>query len=152
MKKFIEEFKEFAFKGNMIDMAIGVLIAGAFTTLVNAFMTNIVNPLIGLIPGVDSLDDSLKIVIPTASADSPQVAIKFGAFIGAILTFLIFALIVFLVLKAINHARKLQDNLKAKLNPKEEEESAPTTKICPRCRSEIDIEATRCPFCTSELE
>ena len=150
MKKFLQEFKEFAFKGNMIDMAIGVLVAGAFTTLVNAFMTNIVNPLIGLIPGVESLDDALKIVITPATADTEEVAIRLGAFIGAIITFLIFALIVFLVVKALNKVRKAQDEAKAKKNPKED--AAPTTKLCPRCRSEIHIDATRCPFCTSELK
>ena len=118
MKKFLKEFKEFAMKGNMVDMAIGVIIGGAFSTLVAAFMGNIVNPLIGLIPGVDNLDEALKVVIhPAVVVDgvetSPEVAIKFGAFIAAIITFVILALVVFLIVKAINTGRKKAEEKKA---------------------------------------
>ena len=163
MKKFIKEFKEFAVKGNMIDMAIGVIIGGAFTALVTAFTTNIVNPLISLIPGMDGLDEALKIVVKpevkevldeageVVTKASPEVAIKFGAFISAIITFLILALIIFLFVKALNKARKSAEELKKK----EETPAAPaepTTKICPFCQSEISIKATRCPHCTSELK
>ena len=157
MKKFFKEFKAFAVKGNMIDMAVGVIIGGAFTALVGAFTTNIVNPLISLIPGVKNLDEALKIVITPAVVDaegtvtSPEVAIKFGAFISAIITFLILALIVFLFVKAINKAREAEKKLEEAKKPKEEPK-APTTKICPFCRSEIAIEATRCPHCTSKLD
>ena len=156
MKKFISEFKAFALKGNMIDMAIGVIIGGAFTALVGAFTANIVNPLIALIPGVNSLDNALKIVLKEAVLDAEgavvteEVAIKFGAFISAIITFLILALIVFMIVKAINKARKLEEERRAKAEPAPEPE-APTTKICPFCKSEIAIDATRCPHCTSEL-
>ena len=157
MKKFIAEFKEFALKGNMIDMAIGVIIGGAFTALVGAFTANIVNPLLALIPGVNGLDDALKIVLKEAELDAAgavvteEVAIKFGAFISAIITFLILALIVFMLVKAINKLRKLEEERKAAAAPAPEPE-APTTKICPFCKSEISIEATRCPHCTSQLE
>ena len=119
MKKFISEFKAFALKGNMIDMAIGVIIGGAFTALVGAFTANIVNPLLALIPGVNSLDNALKIVLKEAELDAEgavvaeEVAIKFGAFISAIITFLILALIVFMIVKAINKARKLEEERKA---------------------------------------
>ena len=156
MKKCMAEFKEFAVKGTMIDMAIGVIIGGAFTALVTAFTTNIVNPLIALIPGVNSLDNALKIVLKEAVLDAEgavvteEVAIKFGAFISAIITFLILALIVFTVVKAINKARKLEEERRAKAEPAPEPE-APTTKICPFCKSEIAIDAVRCPHCTSEL-
>ena len=156
MKKFIAEFKEFALKGNMIDMAIGVIIGGAFTALVGAFMANIVNPLLALIPGVNGLDDALKIVLKEAELDAAgavvteEVAIKFGAFISAIITFLILALIVFMLVKAINKLRKLEEERKAAAAPAPEPE-APTTKICPFCKSEIPIDAVRCPHCTSEL-
>ncbi len=148
MKKFVKEFKEFAVKGNMVDMAIGVIIGGAFTALVTAFTGNIVNPLLALIPGVDSLDNSLKIVLKEATVDAAgepveEVAIKFGAFIAAIITFLILALIVFLIVKAINKAREA--------GKQEEAPAAPTTKICPFCKSEIPLDAVRCPHCTSEL-
>ena len=156
MKKFIAEFKEFALKGNMIDMAIGVIIGGAFTALVGAFTANIVNPLLALIPGVNGLDDALKIVLKEAELDAAgavvteEVAIKFGAFISAIITFLILALIVFMLVKAINKLRKLEEERKAAAAPAPEPE-APTTKICPFCKSEIPIDAVRCPRCTSEL-
>lgn len=156
MKKFISEFKAFALKGNMIDMAIGVIIGGAFTALVGAFTANIVNPLMALIPGVNSLDNTLKIVLKEAVLDAEgavvteEVAIKFGAFISAIITFLILALIVFMIVKAINKARKLEEERKAAAAPAPEPE-APTTKICPFCKSEIAIDAVRCPHCTSEL-
>ena len=157
MKKFMKEFKEFAVKGNMVDMAIGVIIGGAFTALVTAFTGNIVNPLLSLIPGIDNLDNSLKIVIHEAGVDKvtgepiEEVAIKFGAFISAILTFIILAFVVFLIVKAINKARKMEEELKAKKEaPKEE--AAPTTKICPFCKTEIAIDATLCPHCTSKLD
>ena len=156
MKKFIAEFKEFALKGNMIDMAIGVIIGGAFTALVGAFTANIVNPLLALIPGVNGLDDALKIVLKEAELDAAgavvteEVAIKFGAFISAIITFLILALIVFMLVKAINKLRKLEEERKAAAAPAPEPE-APTTKSCPFCKSEIPIDAVRCPHCTSEL-
>ena len=147
MKKFLQEFKEFAVKGNMIDMAIGVIIGGAFTALVTAFTGNIVNPLLSLIPGINNLDNSLKIVIHEATVDAAgepveEVAVRFGAFVAAIITFLILALIVFLIVKAINKARTVG---------KKTEPSAPTTKVCPFCKSEIAIDATRCPHCTSDL-
>ncbi len=157
MKKFFKEFKAFAVKGNMIDMAVGVIIGGAFTALVGAFTTNIVNPLISLIPGVKNLDEALKIVVTPAVLDetgavvTPEVAIKFGAFISAIITFLILALIIFLFVKAVNKARETEKKLEEAKKPKEEPK-APTTKICPFCRSEIAIEATRCPHCTSKLD
>ena len=148
MKKFLKEFKDFAVKGNMIDMAIGVIIGGAFTALVTAFTGNIVNPLLSLIPGVDNLDSSLKIVIHEATVNAAgepveEVAIKFGAFIAAIITFLILAMIVFLFVKAINKARTI--------GKEKEKPAVPTTKKCPFCKSEIAIDATRCPHCTSEL-
>ena len=120
MKKFFKEFKEFAVKGNMIDMAIGVIIGAAFKDLVAAFTTNIVNPLISLIPGMDSLDESLKVVLKPAVTEivdgaetvvTPEVAIKFGAFISAIITFLILALIIFLFVKALNTARKKSEEM-----------------------------------------
>ena len=155
MKKFMKEFKEFAVKGNMIDMAIGVIIGGAFTALVGAFTTNIVNPLLALIPGVNSLDDALKIVLKEAVVEdgavvAEEVAIKFGAFISAIITFLILALIIFMMVKGINKMRAAEE-AKKKAAEAAAEPAAPTTKICPFCKSEIPIEATCCPHCTSEL-
>ena len=154
MKKFVKEFKEFALKGNMLDMAIGVIIGGAFTALVTAFTTNIVNPLLSLIPGVNNLNETLKIVLHEAEINAAgevvaeEVAIKFGAFIAAIITFLILALVIFLLVKSINKLRAAEEARKKAL----EGEEAPTTKICPFCKSEIAVDATRCPHCTSELK
>lgn len=158
MKKFIQEFKEFAIKGNMIDMTVGVIIGGAFTALVGAFTTYIVNPLLSIIPGMDSLDEALKIVLKEGVIEggeiiTPEVAIKFGAFISAIINFLILALIIFLFVKALNKARAEKKALEEKKNPpKEEVPEEPTTKICPYCQSEISIKAIRCPHCTSKLD
>ena len=163
MKNFFKEFKEFAVKGNMIDMAVGVIIGAAFKALIDAFMANIVNPLISLIPGVKNLNEAWKIVITPAQAEVvneageivqpavEEVAIKFGAFISAILTFILLAFVVFLIVKAVNKARKMEEERKAKKEGPQEEE-APTTKICPFCKSEIAIDATRCPHCTSKLD
>ncbi len=156
MKKFAEEFKEFALKGNMLDMAIGVIIGGAFTALVTAFTANIVNPLLAVIPGMNSLDEALKVVLKPAVLDSAgavtqeEVAIRFGAFISAIITFLILALIIFMVVKGINKMRKMEEERKLAANPPAEEE--PTTKTCPFCQSEIPLLATRCPHCTSSID
>ena len=159
MKKFMAEFKQFAIKGNMIDMAVGVIIGGAFTALVTAFTTNIVNPLIALIPGVNSLDNALKIVLKKAELDAAtgemteEVAIKFGAFLSAIITFLILALIIFLFVKAVNKMRAMEEARKAAAEAAPAEEPAePTTKLCPFCQTEIPILARRCPHCTSQLE
>ena len=162
MKNFIKEFKEFALKGNMVDMAVGFIIGAAFKALIDAFMENIVNPLIALIPGVDSLNEALKVLVkkgtPAVLDEAgnvvteavPDTYIRFGAFISAIITFIILAFVVFLIVKAINKARKAEEERRAKKEGVVEEE--PTTKVCPYCKSEIPIDATRCPHCTSELE
>ena len=136
--KIIKEFKEFISRGNVIDMAVGVIIGGAFTAIVNALVDNILNPLIGIITGgVDF--SSLSITI--GEGENPAV-FAYGSFITAVINFLLVALVLFLIIKAMN-----------KFHFKKEEEvpAAPTTKICPFCKSEIAIEASRCPHCTSEL-
>jgi large conductance mechanosensitive channel len=133
MKKFMTEFKEFIQQGNVLDMAVGVIIGGAFGAIVNALINNIINPLIAMIGGTE---------IGLAVKIHGQI-LDFGAFISAILNFLIIALVVFLIVKSANKAKSLV--------AKEEEEEAPTTKTCPFCKSEIDIEATKCPHCTSDI-
>ena len=156
MKKFFEEFKKFAIKGNMIDMAIGVIIGGAFTALVTTFTANIVNPLVALIPGVDGLENTLKVVLKEAvlgedgAVVKDEVAIKFGAFISAIITFLILALIIFLIVKGINKMREAEEARRKAAEPPAES-AEPTTKECPFCYSVIPIKACRCPHCTSQL-
>ena len=150
MKNFIKEFREFALKGNMMDLAVGMIIGAAFTAIVQSLVDNIINPIIGVFAGhVDfnsmfvALDgkhyETLK-----AAEDAGAAVLKYGTLISAIINFIIMALVVFLMMKSIN---KMRDRLK-----KEEPAAAPTTKVCPYCKSEIDINATRCPHCTSVLE
>ena len=134
MKKFIEEFKAFALRGNVIDMAVGVIIGGAFTSIVTAVTDNLINPILYFVTGAESYD--LKDIA------------GFGSnLVSSIVNFLIMAFILFCILKAFNLAVDL-----GKKKLVEEEEKALTTKVCPYCKSEIPIEATRCPHCTSVLE
>lgn len=133
MKNFIKEFKEFINRGNVMDMAVGIIIGGAFTAIVSSLVEDIINPILGLFGGanLDKLTVSLL----------GEVTLNYGKFIAAIINFLLMALILFLIIKALNKA--------SSLHPKKEEEAV--TKTCPFCKSEIDIEATRCPHCTSML-
>lgn len=141
MKGFIEEFKKFIMRGNVIDMAVGVIIGGAFTSIVNSLNTDIISPLLALFGGVDFT--YLKLVMGTG--EEPP-TLLYGNFITAVINFLITAFVIFCLIKAINL-------LGEKFAKKEEEVPvAPTTKQCPYCMSEIAIEATRCPNCTSHLE
>ncbi len=140
MKKFMGEFKEFIMRGNVMDLAVGVIIGGAFGAIVNSLCADVITPLIqliiGKVIGVDSIDEMTKVLNVGP--------IAFGNFISAVINFLIMAIIIFIMVKAIN---KLM-NMRKK---EEEEEEEATTKVCPFCCSEIDIKATRCPHCTSEL-
>jgi large conductance mechanosensitive channel len=138
MKKFLNEFKEFISRGNVMDMAIGIIIGGAFTSVVSSLVADIINPFLGLFGGMNF--DQLKWNI------LGDVTLNYGSFITAVLNFLIMAFVVFVIVKAMN---TVTGKLSSK---KQEEEEAPTTKICPFCKSEIDIEASRCPHCTSKLE
>ncbi len=135
MKKFFNEFKEFAMRGNIMDMAVGIIVGAAFTAIVTSLVDDIISPIIGLLVKVDFSDLVLTVV---------GVDIKYGAFIMAVINFLIVAFALFMVIKALNKA--------ASLTKKPAEEAAPTTKECPFCKTEIHIEATRCPNCTSKLE
>lgn len=131
MKKFIEEFKAFALRGNVMDMAIGVLIAGAFSGIITSLTENFINPIISMI-------------MSGATYTTEDISVFATNFIGSVINFFITALILFCLLKAVN---KLMT-----IGHKEEAPAAPTTKTCPYCKSEIPIEATRCPHCTSELQ
>ena len=146
MKKFFEEFKKFALKGNVMDMAIGVIIGGAFSAIVTALTTSFINPLINSIGGAE-VAGSIKLPwVDYTGLDSEaaaELSLNYGAFITAVINFIIIAFILFLMLKAMNKFLSI--------GKKKEEPKAPTTKVCPFCKSEIDIEATRCPHCTSEL-
>ncbi len=137
MHKFLEEFKKFISKGNVMDMAVGIIIGGAFTSIVSSLVNDIINPLLGLFGGMNFDQLSWNI--------SGDVTLYYGKFITAVVNFLIMAFIVFILVKAMNTAM-------SKLQKKEEKiEKAPTTKTCPYCKSEIALDATRCPHCTSEL-
>ena len=129
MKKFFEEFKAFALKGNVMDMAVGVIIGGAFSGIVTSLTDNFITPILHFIMGSEVYTlEQVK---------------GFGAnFISAVVNFLIMAFILFCLMKGVNSVLALGHK---------HEEAAPTTKKCPYCKTEIDIEATRCPHCTSEL-
>ena len=140
-KGFIAEFKQFILRGNVLDMAIGVIIGGAFTAIVTSLNQDILTPLLGLIGGTDFT----HLMYALGEGEEAPV-LMYGNFITAVINFLITAFVIFVFIKIIN-------GITNKLSKKEEEAApAPTTKKCPFCKTEIDIEATRCPHCTSVLE
>jgi len=152
IKNMAGEFKKFIMRGNVIDMAVGIIIGGAFTKIVNSMVADILMPPLGLLMGKVDFSNWFivlqqgKIAGPYATAAEAQAAgattMNVGVCLNAIISFLIVALCIFFLIKAMN-----------KLNaPKEEAPAAPTTKKCPFCCSEIAIEATRCPHCTSEIK
>lgn len=150
-KGFAAEFKKFIMRGNVIDLAVGVIVGGAFQSIVKSLVDDIVMPVIGLITkGIDfsnwfvALDGGEYATLADAQAAGAAV-LTYGNFISAIINFLIMAFVVFLLVKGIN---TVADRAKKK---EEEAPADPTTKECPFCKSEIAIEATRCPHCTSQL-
>ena len=134
MRKFISEFKEFAMKGNVMDMAVGIIIGSAFTGIVTSLVDNILSPVIGLLTKGNF--DGLAV-------DFFGVTLKYGSFIMAVINFLIVAFVLFVIIKAMNKAKSM--------GQKQEEEAEPEVKECPYCMSEIPVKATRCPHCTSQL-
>lgn len=138
-KGFIAEFKAFILRGNVLDMAVGVIIGGAFTAIVTSLNQDILTPLLGLIGGTDFT----HLMYALGEGEEAPV-LMYGNFITAVLNFLITAFVIFLLIKMIN-------GITNKFSQKEEP-ATPTTKKCPYCKSSIDIEATRCPHCTSQLE
>ena len=149
---FIKEFKDFISKGNVIDLAVGVIIGGAFSGIVTNLVTNIITPAISLLTGKISFTDLFialdggEYATLAAAQEAGAATLNYGLFIQAVIDFIITAFVIFLLVKGINKIRSL--------GKKEEEvvEAAPTTKVCPFCKTEINIEATRCPNCTSEVE
>ena len=152
---FFNEFKEFAMRGNVVDLAVGVIIGGAFQKIVTSVVNDLVMPWVGLITGGVNFADQFVILrlpegVTEAQVTSAAVATElgvttfnYGAFITAVINFIIMAFVIFLLVKMINKLRF----------PKKVVEAAPvapTTKICPFCKSEIAIDATRCAHCTSE--
>lgn len=132
MKALLNEFKEFINRGNVMDMAVGVIIGGAFTAIVTSLTDNIINPLISVIAGGSATEIS-GLVVPGTNID-------FGAFIGACINFLIVAAIVFAIVKAFNKAQEIGDKLAGAPKP-----------VCPYCLEEVNEGATKCCHCGSEL-
>lgn len=130
MKKFIEEFKAFALRGNMMDMAVGVIIGGGFTGIVTSLTDNFINPILNLVTRAEmyTLRDLVRFV---------------SRFASDLLNFLILAFVLFCLIKGINKIMAL--------GQKKQEPAAPSTKKCPYCLSDIPVQATRCPHCTSVL-
>lgn len=150
MKKFFSEFKEFIAKGNVIDLAVGVIIGGAFSNIVKSLVENIITPLISLLTKNVSFTekfialDGVEYATLAEAADAGAAVLSYGVFVQGVIDFLITAFVIFLLVKGINKMREM--------GKKEEVvEEAPTTKVCPFCKSEIAIDATRCPNCTSEI-
>jgi large conductance mechanosensitive channel len=149
----LKEFKEFAMKGNVLDMAIGIIIGAAFGTIVKSLVSDVIMPPIGLLLGnVDFsslyilLQSGAKVAGPYASLADAQsagaVTLNYGIFINSIVSFLIIAFSVFLIIKSVNQLKRKE----------EAPATAPTTKSCPYCYTVIPIQATKCPACTSGLK
>lgn len=145
--KLFKEFKEFAVKGNMIDLAVGMIIGSAFTKLVSSLVSDIIMPAISLFTGKMDFNnwfyalDGKDYATLQEATDAGVATINYGTFISGIIDFIIMAFVVFLFVKAINKMR----------NSKKKEEAPKTTKICPYCQSEIHIKATKCPHCVSDV-
>jgi len=135
---FLKEFKEFAVKGNVVDMAVGVVIGSAFGKIVTSLVSDLVMPPIGLlIGGVDF--SNLKIVLKEDPTGKSSVFLNYGAFLSTVIDFLVIALVIFIAIKGIN-------KLKRPAEPPQ-----PTTKECPRCFTSIPLKAVKCPNCTSDI-
>ena len=141
MKEFFNEFKKFAMRGNVMDMAVGIIIGAAFGKIVTSLVEDVIMPPIGWALGkVDFSDLAIEL--------TEGVTIKYGAFINTVISFIIVAFAVFILIKAVN-------TLQAKMLKEEEDaaaNAAPTTKKCPFCCEDVAIEATKCPHCTSNLK
>ncbi len=138
MKKFLKEFETFIMRGNVIDMAVGVIVGAAFQAIVSSLVNDVISPLLGLVANMD-----LSYLVLTING----VDIRYGAFITSVINFVIMAFVIFLLVKLIN---KISEFGFKKKN-EEEEPAKPTTKICPYCKSEIPIDAVKCCHCTSDL-
>ena len=135
MKAFMKEFKEFISKGNVMDMAVGIIIGGAFTAIVTSLVDDVIMPVISLLTG--GFDFSALCIV--LGEGEGAATLNYGAFIAAVINFLIIAIVIFCLIKSINKFKKQQ-------------EEAPTTKDCPYCLEKINIKATKCPHCGSEVK
>ncbi len=154
MKKIIVEYKKFALKGNVLDMAIGIVVGGAFATITSSLVSNVIAPVFGLLTsGVDLAD--LFLVLKEGSEGSPYITLEdankdgavtlsYGLLLNSVISFLIVSWIAFLMVKGVNHLR--QDEEKIEMAKEEQK-----TRLCAHCYSQIHKEATRCAYCTSSL-
>lgn len=138
-KGFVAEFRKFITRGNVMDMAVGVIMGGAFTSIVTSLNEDLLTPILGLFGGTDFSYLSVKL----GSGENAPL-LKYGNFITAVINFLITAFVIFMIIKGLN---MVSDKFK-----KKEEEKPALTKICPYCQSEINIKAVKCPHCTSDVE
>lgn len=136
MKTFMAEFKKFVARGNVMDMAVGIIIGGAFTAIVTSLVDDILMPVLSLLTG--GFDFSTLCIVLGEGENAAT--LNYGSFIAAIINFLLISLVIFILIKSIN-----------KLSVKKEEAPA-TTKECPFCKEQISVSAVRCPHCTSELK
>ena len=140
MKNFFNEFKAFALKGNVMNLAVGVIIGAAFQAVVTSLTDNILSPIIGLFTGQNF--DRLQVEVL-------GITLTYGAFITSVINFVILAFVVFLLVKLMNRLDSTTAGLKKEPAP---EEDAPTHRECPYCLTQIPLAATRCPACTSNLD
>lgn len=155
----LKEFKKFILRGNMLDLAVGMIIGTAFNSIVSSLVNDLFMPVLGCLIG-DTDFSNLYLILsnpdgiakPATLAEAQELGLatlNYGNFITAIIHFLLMAIVVFLIVKGMNKLSDMANGLKKKEEVKPAE---PTTKICPHCQSEINIKATRCPHCTSELD
>ena len=149
MKKLFEEFKKFAFKGNVLDMAVGVMIASAFGKIVTSLVNDLFMPVLSLLTGGQTISalflplaDTQGVTYATAQAanEAGIATFNYGAFLQTVIDFLLIAVCVFVFVKVVSA-----------VVPKHEEAPAPAPRLCPFCRQEVAKDATRCPHCTSQL-
>ena len=137
MKKFFGEFKTFIMRGNVLDLAVGVIIGAAFQAIVTSLTSDIISPILGLFGGMNFDQYALTI---------GDVSIGYGKFLTAVINFIIMAFVIFLIVKLVNKIMSIGKKPEEKEEPKE-----PDTRICPFCQSEISIKAVKCPHCTSNI-
>lgn len=138
MKAFMAEFKKFIARGNVMDMAIGIIIGGAFTAIVTSLVNDILMPVLSLLTG--GFDFSALCIVLGEGENAAT--LNYGSFIAAIINFLLISVVIFMLIRAINKLSAM----------KKEEPAAATTKECPFCKEQVSIQAVRCPHCTSKLD
>ncbi len=153
MSKIVNEFKEFAVKGNVVDMAVGIIIGAAFGAIANSLVSDIIMPPLGALVGSIDFTNFFFVVKEGATAgpyetlkaaqEAGAVTVNYGIFTNSVANFLVVSIAVFLLVRAINRLRREE---------KTSEPASPSEKACPYCRSNIAINAVRCPFCTSQLD